>query len=106
MSGGALRPDHEILDAERGGVLDVGDHPLVRAPPRASAIELAGGHPAHRDVPLLGQSHDGGQPLVGARRHADRRHAPGAQRFEHRVDAVDAHRLTATTKCTINRGDR
>ena len=29
------------------------------------------------------------QPIVGARRHADRRHAPRAQRLEHRVDAVD-----------------
>src|SRR6266571_3485402 len=30
-------------------------------------------------------------PLTRARRHADERRAPGAQRLENRVDSVDAH---------------
>ena len=68
-----------------------------RGPERAEAsgaevaIELVGGHPANRDAVFLGEADDGGQPLVGAGRDMDHGCAPRAQRFEHRVDAVDAH---------------
>ena len=83
MSAAPFAPMTRSSTLKRGGVLDVGDHALVpMARAGRQAIELVGGHAAHRDVPLLGQADHGGQALVGTRRHQDRRRAPGAQRLE------------------------
>ena len=63
---------------------------LIEGPSR-EAIELVSLCASHRDALRLGHPHECGQPIIGARRHPDRRDALGAQRLGHRVDAVDTH---------------
>jgi hypothetical protein len=73
------------------GILDVGDDTLVHAALR-KAIQLVAFGAPHRNPLLLRQTHHLVEPIVGAQRHPQRRHAFRAQGFDDGVDAVDPHR--------------
>ena len=82
----------QILDARALRVAaHVGDDALMHAAARG-AIELAGRHAPNRDALRAPRARRARSRDPSARRrHADLRDAPGAQRLEDRVDAVDQH---------------
>ncbi len=68
----------------------LGDHALVRGAAR-QPIELARRDARDGDALVFGEPEKRGESIVAARRDADRRHAPGAQALENRINPVDPH---------------